>query len=1032
MKIQGGKILVLLFLLSGFFCCQKNIRADSEQVVINEIAWMGTEVSSNDEWIELRNMTSIDIDLEGWKIIAQDGSPEINLSGIILADNYFLLERTDDGSVSNVLADLIYVGAFGNIGEALELRDNNDLIVDIVDASLGWQAGDNDTKQTMERIDGNGWQTSDVIGGSPKNINTSPQLSPYEGEGECGDGVLDDIEECDDGNLVLGDGCDSECSIEEQGEDPLVIEEPIDEEEPEVVVDILSYKLGDIVFNEFVSDPADEEVEWIELYNKTGEEIDLEGWSIEEGSESKTTLLGIINKFFVIEKPKGNLNNKGDIIILRDNNNNLIDKLVYGDWDDGDINNNAPVASDPFSVARIIDGNNTFNNLNDFKVTKKLTKGESNIIEENTEVEEELSEEEMSNYDYSNDIVISEIMPNPYGIDSEGEFIELYNQGEKDVDLRGWRIGDNTSKRYELKGEDTLIKAREYYVVHRSSSAIAFNNSSDSAKLYQPLRDEAFIEIEYQDVIEGWSYVNDQNNWFWTEIVTPGEENIIETINYSPVVDFYCPEEYLVNSPIIFDSSDTVDPENDELKFTWDFGDEFTSNFVSPEHTFTREGVYVVKVIVSDGENEVDKENIIKILPYPNPLLQRRGENDEEGVSLPAGRQGEVIINEILPNPEGTDRDGEFIELKNNSTQRINLLNWQLDDSEGGSRPYTINSDAWIDIEEYLLIHRTESGLALNNTFDSARLFNSFNELIDSIDYENVIEGESYARGKNGKWFWTEVITPETENIISTSEKRLGISDVKSKNSSVVNKNIINTYIETDLEKVREFESGDFVKTKGTVAVLPGVFGTQYFYIVGSPGIQVYNYKKDFPDMEIGDYVEVTGEIAVTNGEKRIKTKTKEDIVKLSKQEDPKSSSYTCEKICDDNLGELVTVTGEIVDQKSSTLWLDDGTDEVLIYIKSYTGINAKDYKEGEMVEITGIVGMAKSGLRIMPRSRSDIVKKDGESQDVGRVLGEVAVNDEWEITKRDKKIELFKYLLIIAGGVIFVLSGLLVREVRK
>ncbi|MCK4553570.1 hypothetical protein KAU19_01240, partial [Candidatus Parcubacteria bacterium] len=68
-----------------------------------------------------------------------------------------------------------------------------------------------------------------------------------------------------------------------------------------------------------------------------------------------------------------------------------------------------------------------------------------------------------------------------------------------------------------------------------------------------------------------------------------------------------------------------------------------------------------------------------------------------------------------------------------------------------------------------------------------------------------------------------------------------------------------------------------------------------------------------------------------------------------------------------------------------------------------------------------------------MPRSSNDIIKKDPQSHSaVSRVLGEVAVSDVWEIAQRDKKIELFQYLLVLAGGVIVVLGGLLVKEVRR
>ena len=39
-----------------------------------------------------------------------------------------------------------------------------------------------------------------------------------EAEPYCGDGILDPGEECDDGNNIDGDGCDANCTVEEEGE----------------------------------------------------------------------------------------------------------------------------------------------------------------------------------------------------------------------------------------------------------------------------------------------------------------------------------------------------------------------------------------------------------------------------------------------------------------------------------------------------------------------------------------------------------------------------------------------------------------------------------------------------------------------------------------------------------------------------------------------------------------------------------------------------------------------------------------------
>lgn len=84
-------------------------------VVINEIAWAGTSnQTSQDEWIELYNRTSRDINLDGWILYSEtDEKPWINLSGPIPAQGYYLIERSDDDeTVSDILAD--WKGSFGN------------------------------------------------------------------------------------------------------------------------------------------------------------------------------------------------------------------------------------------------------------------------------------------------------------------------------------------------------------------------------------------------------------------------------------------------------------------------------------------------------------------------------------------------------------------------------------------------------------------------------------------------------------------------------------------------------------------------------------------------------------------------------------------------------------------------------------------------------------------------------------------------------------------------------------------------------
>jgi cysteine-rich repeat protein len=1057
MRKKGGIFYLLdfsaiLFLIGGgFFYCPA--AAAGSAVVINEIAWMGTTVSANDEWIEIVNLSADSVDLSGWKLIAVDGVPSVNLTGFIPANGYYLLERTDDETVPGIAADLVMAGALGNNGETLELLDGSGLVIDRVDMAGGWVAGDNATKATMERTVTGAWQTSNAPGGTPKRENsTSPQPSPSEGEGACGDGKVDNGEDCDDGNHTAGDGCSSACRRETAS--------PIAPAPATSASNASVYRLGDVVINEFCPDPADGEEEWVELYNATNREIGLTDWAIEEGSGAKTVLAGTLGlsgiaRYFIAAKPKGNLNNSGDVIILRDGKGDLIDQVAYGNWAGG--SNNAPATGDPGTVARKIDGNNSFNNANDFAATLEPTKGESNIIKAPSEAgeEEEISSAAKAGYDYSEDVLISEIFPNPAGEDGVGEFIELYNRGTRAVDLTGWRLGDESAKRFEVKsklevrseksevrsgvedGVDSVIKAGEYKVFYREETKIALNNDQDSVKLYQPFEDKPYLTVKYNKVIEGWSYVNTRmatddkqiatgttrmatDKWVWTETVTPGEKNVIKAVNHPPAVEFDVPGEILIGVPALFDSSDTIDEDGDELIYLWEFGDGATNTLAMPEHTYFKTGAFTAKLTVSDGENKISKEKIVKAVTMPGGATA--GSYRPSPAVAGSGLQDDkIIINEILPNPEGSDADGEFIELYNPDSEAVNLIYWQVDDSAGGSRPYTFNIDTWLSGNDFLVLERNESNLALNNTSETVRLFDPAGILKDEIGYPTAPEGEAYARGGNGRWFWTTAITLGGENKIALAAVAKG-STAKAK--TVKN---IKAAVALPLNKIYDCDLGDRVIATGTVAVLPGILGAQFFYMVGAGGVQVYNYKKDFPALKVGDVIEVAGEISETQGERRIKTKSKADIALLKHGAAPLPREMAGGEVTDECAGELIKVAGEIVDRQGATLFLDDGSEEVRAYIKAATGISAATYKPGDQTAITGLVGRTQSGLRLLPRSPDDItgVKVAG-ADNIPLFSGETATSGEWAIAARDRKLEIFKYLLILAGGAIIVLAGLL------
>lgn len=485
----------------------------------NEIAWMGTATSSNDEWIELKNNHNETIDLSGWRIIARDGVPIIDLTGSIVPGGFYLLERTDDETVAGIPADLLYSGALVDTGEFLELKNSSGEVIDVVDASAGWMAGDKMTKQSMD-WDGTKWVSSASIGGTPKAENVMLSVTEHQAIDPVATGT----------NYEL----------------------PITNYKPPVVDNkiVIRRLLGDVVFNEFVSDPSDGEDEWVELYNNTENNIDLKGWTISEGSGKETILSGNIlpHKYFVVEKIKGSLNNDGDLIVLRDAENNLLDKVAYGNWDDGQVKDNAPVAKDPKSIARKVDGYSSYNNLFDFIKTDQVTKNTGNvIINEDLQIK---SREVVSKstttasstqvkIDTSNlatttvatttkpnlSLKINEILPNPDK--GEVEWIELYNDSDVKINLLNWTVDDDDqggSKSYKF-ATSTWIEPRGFYVLKHAESKLSLNNDGDKVVLMDD-NGNVVDEIIYEKTIVGQAYVkSDKGQWSWTMAVTPGEKN---------------------------------------------------------------------------------------------------------------------------------------------------------------------------------------------------------------------------------------------------------------------------------------------------------------------------------------------------------------------------------------------------------------------------------------------------------------------------------------------------------------------------
>ncbi len=457
-KVRWSAALLLAGFLLGSLLPSLNWRVQAApqqaaalDVIINEIAWAGTQADANDEWIELYNPTANPIDLAGWRLEEDDGTPNIALSGTIPAGGYFLLECSLDTTVSDISADLIYTGALSNSDEILRLCDDSNIEIDTANISgnSNWPAGDNTTKASMERIA--------VIADSPT--------------------------AWADNNGITVNGLDASSN-------PL----RATPKQPNSV----SYLPLSIIINEvaWAGTEAYFGDEWIELYNPSAYSISLDSWRLASDSGNvDISLSGTLNSgaYLLLERGDANVTN---IIgqtyssgLLEDTGDTL--RLLSPDRTEIDTaNNNGGVwpngrLSPPSSMERMTssaDSDDIWVTNPNQHVTAKDAAGNA-IYGTPGEVNWGLGavHTPTPTLTASLTVIINEVAwagtNDGTNASVNDEWIELYNHGSVDIDLSGWRLkARDGAPDIALSG---IISAGGYFLLERTDDTTVSDIAAD-------------------------------------------------------------------------------------------------------------------------------------------------------------------------------------------------------------------------------------------------------------------------------------------------------------------------------------------------------------------------------------------------------------------------------------------------------------------------------------------------------------------------------------------------------------------------
>ncbi len=940
----GGFLVSLLSILTPLVPAVLAAETTSATIAITEI---GAYERDNSEWVEIYNFGTAQVDLTGWTFWDTDATRLARHTLTLFQGDDFLLGPNEYAIIAEVAAT--------TRAQYLSLAD-----VTIFDSS--WDT----LKETGEEIGLND-KTGTII--ERFTYLPAPDASLERRDPMLRDYTENNWVEREERNSIGATNTPDASDDEPPAPEPEPEPTPTATSTPpassnkslQPIETVKQYGSGVVVINEFVADPAEGE-EWVELYNNSTEIINFTKWTLEDGNEIATTLTGTLapHQFLVIEKPKGPLNNSGDLIVLADGTGKTIDRVAYGDWADGVVSDNAPAAKDPLSVARTQDGRDSNNDALDFATTETPTKGGPNVI---TNEQTKIVPRPVTLNTASSTLTITEFLPNPIGPDAEGEFIEIYNPTAAPISFKDFALRDKSGKTFA--STTLIIPPLTHLAIFRTNTNIALNNSGGETVTLMDQDDQTLETVSFTgSASEGASYARtDTGAWRFTNKPTPGAPNNFTIVNNPPIAVIDAEDDALINTNILFDASDSSDTENDPLTFHWDFGDGEESATPSPRHSYETPGTFTVVLSVSDSALMSKTAHVIRVLSAPA----------EDGVGGPAPVDFSALrITEFMPDPEGSD-DAEWIELFNAGAEPIALDGVKLDDEEGGSRGYTVNDDTPLEPGAYRVFGRQDTRIALNNTSDEARLFDPFDQRLANIPYDDVTEGASYAVDKKGVWHWTSSPTPGDPNIITAIRERTPVARA----AKTTARRTAKPLKIVSLESVRDLDIGDRVQTTGVVSVLPGILGSQVFYIMtpsSTAGIQIFSSKKEFPKLNIGDRTEMTGTMSEARGELRILIKEAQDVRVIESGVLHLPDRTAVNHLTDEWDGALVKIAGAVTQRLANKAYLDDGTDELLIYIKEGAAIPRTALATGEQVEVTGILNKTTSGLRLLPRGPEDII----------------------------------------------------------
>ncbi|MFT4979377.1 MAG: hypothetical protein ACI8S6_005287 [Myxococcota bacterium] len=505
-----------------------------------------------------------------------------------------------------------------------------------------------------------------------------------------------------------------------------------------------------VVINEVMANPAggDSGAEWIELYNTGTEIADLSGWGLLGGTTASGSLgAAFPDKTFlapgeylivggelaaealgelpdvILSFSLGNASSNADGIMLADCDDVIYDTVIYGP----ELNKNDGWLEDtgktPTSFAPVPGDGEAIARLpngvdTDNSGADFATLGYPTPWQANDVV---------GTCDGQDDIKINEFLPNPdsdtSSSDDTREWVELFNNSSVEIDLGGWELQWGTSSFGDsfLIPADTFIAAGGFLVIG--------GESVPEADVVVPADDDLAMGA------------------------ASSSPDALRLLHCGPGLS-----DTVIYGPLGGENSDEWIDDSGEIATSW-----------GPKAVA---GLSIARRF--DGVDSDDSGADFVVSATPSP-----GEPNPE-VSCESD-PGTIKINEILPNPSGSDGGNEWMEIVNTGSESVALDDWSIQTGASSwNTKFTFPPETIIEPGAYLVIADDEvpaegvdlyssTNLSLGNAstgLDGVRLLDCPGDVADTLlygDYDAVAvdDEEPWEDDAGGQSFG---IFPDDEN----------------------------------------------------------------------------------------------------------------------------------------------------------------------------------------------------------------------------------------------------------------------------